>query len=134
MTEGHAGPNAATAAGGRGAFSVATERRDTVLLIAVEGRIDSGTVGRLENAAREGLPEEGRSIVVDLGKVSAILSAGLKLLLTLGELASDRGGSLAIVVPEGSVRDILAISGFDGIFPIFDDPAEAVSAMAREKR
>ena len=134
MTERHAGPNAATAVGGCGAFSVTTERRDTVLLVTVEGRIDSRTVGRLENAVWAGLREDTRSIVVDLEKVRAVLSAGLKFLLTLRKFASGRGGSLALVVPEGTVRDILAISQFDDIVPIFEDPAEAVSAMERETR
>ena len=129
MKHGHAGPNSGTDLGGRGAFSVTTELRNTVLLVAVEGRIDGKTVAWLEHAVRVALHGDACFVVMDLAKVRIILSAGLKLLLSLGELASRRGGSLAIVVPKSPVREVLAVSGFDRIFPIFDDPAEAVAAI-----
>ena len=134
MNESCAVPKAGTALGGCDAFTVTTDRHGTVLLVAVEGRIDGETVGRLENAVRAGRSEPCRSVVMDLAKVSVILSAGLKLLLALGKLTSGRDGSLAIAVPEGPVREVLAVSGFDRIFPVFDDPAEAVSDMARGTR
>ena len=116
---------------GNQVFSVTTRLRGTILVATVEGRIDRKTVDRLEGAVTIGLSgRETRSIVLDMQNVTIILSAGLNFLLALGRQASGRGGSLALVVGDDVIAQILAVSGFDKVFPVFDQLEDAIAALS----
>ena len=57
--------------------------RDGVTIVAPAGRIDTTTSGTLDDALRSSVDAGARSLLLDLGDVDYISSAGLRVLLVL---------------------------------------------------
>ena len=70
-------------------------------------------------------------MVLDLGNIPFMDSAGLELLLTLRDECLQAGGSLQLAGPGPLCRDILVATGVAEQFAIFDDLATAVGSYAR---
>ena len=82
----------------------------------LEGRLDTVTAPELEEALKDSL--EGISaLTLDLGKLSYISSAGLRILLTTQKTMNKQGEMTLIHVNE-TVREILDVTGFSEILSI----------------
>ena len=81
----------------------------------------------LDECIAQGQPR----IVFDLTAVPLIDSAGLELLLDARDLCHQRGGQLHLAVPNQLCTDILAATGVDLQFEVFDDFLEAVGSFAQ---
>lgn len=58
------------------------------------------------------------TIEVDFQGLTFMDSAGLGMLLTLREQAERNGASVALVRPQGAVKEMLELACFDTLFPI----------------
>lgn len=58
------------------------------------------------------------TVEVDFHGLTFMDSAGLGMLLTLREQAERGGASVALVRPEGAVKEMLELACFDTLFPI----------------
>lgn len=81
----------------------------TVTLTPME-KIDFLSAPELEQAIEEN-SEKAEKMVIDLGAVEYISSAGLRAILFADNLMSEKKG-LVIKNPNASVKEILDISGF----------------------
>ena len=82
------------------------------LIIAVSGRVDTVTAPELEAGLKFG---DAKCVVIDLEKVPYMSSAGLRILLTAHKTMLGRGGELQVANVQGSVREVLDITGFSDI-------------------
>jgi anti-anti-sigma factor len=97
-------PMARTAAGGL--LQVVTRVKGEACLIEVAGELDRSTVAILEShLARAELSSRGR-VLVDLGRVAFLDSAGLRALLR----AAD-GDGIRVLAPSRAVMRILELTG-----------------------
>jgi anti-anti-sigma factor len=97
-----------------------------VLVLPVE--VTAATIGTIEREAFS-LLGEGARLVVDLGRVTFMSSAGLGLLVRVGKHLSDRGGLLALARPQAPVVRLLRAVGLEEVmprFPTLDAAAEWV--------
>jgi anti-anti-sigma factor len=79
----------------------------------------------------EGLAD-GRRLVLDLGSVTFLDSAGLHALFGLESLVRSRGGALALAVADGChVARIVQLAHLEGAMPVRPSVAEAAFAIRR---
>lgn len=68
-------------------------------------------------------------VVIDLARVDSFGSAFLAILIRLWKLVSTRGGTLVVCGLSPTVRELLRITSLDLVWPIYDNRAEAFSAL-----
>jgi anti-anti-sigma factor len=78
------------------------------------GDIDLSNVDELLEEITGATPNHALGIVLDLGEVSYLDSAGLRMIQRLREDLRVRGQTLQLVIPAGSViLDVLRLAGLD---------------------
>lgn len=109
-------------------MEIETRHNRQALVVDIAGRLDSSTAGaahdRLVGIANSGAGK----IVLNLGKVDFMTSAGLRALLTMAKLVQSARGEMRICSPSPAVRDVLTTSGFNSLIHIFDDETAAVES------
>jgi anti-sigma B factor antagonist len=77
---------------------------------AVGGRLDGTTARQLENALRPALSSENtKSIVLRMGNLDFISSAGIRVLIETQNVVSARGGSVLLVDLQPQILKVLEI-------------------------
>ena len=93
-------------------MEIKTKAEGNRLTIAVSGRVDTVTAPELEAGLKFG---DATCVVIDLGDVPYMSSAGLRLLLTAHKTMSGKGGELQVANAQPSVKEVLDITGFSDI-------------------
>ena len=93
-------------------MEIKTKADGNKLTIAVSGRVDTVTAPELEAGLKFG---EATCVVIDLGDVPYMSSAGLRLLLTAHKTMLGKGGELQVANAQPSVKEVLDITGFSDI-------------------
>jgi anti-anti-sigma factor len=91
-------------------------------VVQFAGDLDFSSAPELEASGMQALAQApDRPVLVDLGEVRFIDSAGLSALIELKRHANELGGSLALTKVTAPVRKILAVTGLLDVFGL-DDP------------
>jgi anti-sigma B factor antagonist len=108
---------------------IRAEQSEEVVVVSVAGDIDALTADEasaLLNAQLEGGREQ---LVLDLGQVKFMSSAGIRLLLEISKKSREQGGDLRLArTPEGVART-LEITGLARILKAYPSVDEAVSSF-----
>ena len=76
------------------------------------------------------IPLPVTEVVVDLGGVEYISSAGLRVILTMVKASKAAAATLAFCSMQSMVAEVFKISGFSSMLPIYATRDEAVSALS----
>ena len=102
--------------------------KDNVTVVEVNGRVDSMNANELGEAL-SGVIEDGHhNLVLDLGSVDYMSSAGLREIVSALKKVKRAAGDLRIAQPSDRVREVLEMAGLDTIFQIFSTQGEAVGS------
>ncbi|MGB8212676.1 MAG: STAS domain-containing protein [Anaerolineales bacterium] len=99
-------------------------------LLSLEGKVDSYTAPDLTKAI-EALNNNGQfKIVLDLGKLEYMSSAGFRALL-IGQRNCKRynRGEIVLAAVPKKIMDALELTGFTPLFRMFTDITEAVGSF-----
>ena len=110
----------------------ATQSQSTVVL-APRGRIDHMNADGFSRALApyvEACCSKGPGVLFDLSGLEYISSAGLRVLMLASKRIIPAGGRIGVAAPTAMVREILQISRFDLVFPVFDSVDQGLSALA----
>ena len=107
---------------------LSTAKVDDLAVVSVGGEVDLDTASQLGDHALEAVRDVSPHVVLDLTGVTFMDSTGLKVLLSVQRRAELAGGSFGVAGPSRSVRKILALTGLDQTFAIYDTADEAVAA------
>jgi anti-anti-sigma factor len=83
----------------------------------------------VRNDAHALLDQGPVKVIIDSTDLDYISSAGLRVILTTAKKAKAAGGGLTIACATVNVKEVLVVSGFDGIFGMHDSIAAAVAAL-----
>jgi len=98
-----------------------------VWLLELEGNLTIGNGDLVLRKAVGELLEEGRSrLVLDLGGVRYVDSAGIGEILACKKRARDAGGDVRLLKPRKRVHEALVMSRVSEVFQIFTDEAQAL--------
>ena len=102
-----------------------------VTVIDLSGRITLGDGSGTVRETVKGLIAKGhRRIVLNLGDVSYIDSAGLGELVGSYATMTNQGGQIKLLNAQSKVRDVLQVTKLYTVFENFDDEAAALGSFA----
>ncbi len=94
----------------------------------VVGRIDSYTAPRFAEGLAESLQASRYHIVLDLGKVEYVSSAGLRVMIDVQKTCKQLGhGEVVLLSVPKRIFETLELAGFVPLFKFFDDLTAAVA-------
>jgi len=104
------------------------EHPDGVTIVRFTGDLDSLGTHMVQKSFESTLSERGMRVVVDLGEVDFISSAGMAMLLVRGKMLRRSGGRLAIAGANHRVSEVLSLAGFHELFEVYPTVDTAVQA------
>ena len=104
--------------------------RDGMTVGVVKGEIDGSSAPKLQEKILP-LLQNDSALVLDLGAVSYMSSAGLRMLLLLYRHAASHNGRVAIAGLAESIRDTMEITGFLKFFTVANSVDEALQTLKK---
>jgi len=98
-----------------------------VTVFMLEGRVDTAGAEEMDQALQAAVAQGKYKMVLDLGQVSYISSAGLRTLADIVTRNREAGGDLKLVALNPKVLRVLRIIGFDRFFSIHDTIEQALA-------
>ena len=105
------------------------ERKDGILIAMLIGHIDSSNADRFQRIVESGIDSEDSALILDFERVFFISSAGLRISLVISRKFNESGKKFGVCTLSDPIRNVLAISGFDQIIPIYDSRTAAINAF-----
>jgi anti-sigma B factor antagonist len=113
------------------ALTIAEEQRDGVTILKLTGRLVLGDESNdLRNTIKRLVEAGDKKIVVDLGEVPYIDSAGLGTLVSAFASVSNAGGSMKLANLTKKIHDTLYITKLVTVFDVHDSVASALKSSA----
>jgi len=103
-----------------------TKNGDT-LVVLVSGRLDAITAAEFDAQCQIWLDKGDTRVVVDLGKLEYISSAGLRSILSAAKKLKGVQGELRFSGLTGMVEEVFNVSGFTAMFKVFPNPEAALA-------
>ncbi|MFH0793323.1 MAG: STAS domain-containing protein [bacterium] len=100
-----------------------------LLRASVSGYLDAHTVLSFEQRMEEQLQAGCSKVILDIGELSYISSAGIGAMMGLAQKLRSKGGDLVLVKPSEKVFKILELLGFTRIFRIASSDSDAVETL-----
>ena len=97
-------------------------------VLHVAGRMNADNAAQFESECESCISEGFTNIVVDLGDLVYISSAGLRSVITIAKKLKDKGGELRICCLTGMVLQVFEITSLTQVFP----PYDSVESAAQE--
>jgi anti-sigma B factor antagonist len=104
-----------------------SEYSNDTALIRLYGEFDLSCEQPFQTELRRILAGEVATVIVDLRGLDFIDSTGLRMLLSLDNLAREDGFDFTVFSGNGAVRRVLRETGLDGVLPLID-PSGVVPA------
>jgi len=101
-----------------------------IALVRVTGEVDYLTSNDWHEAIAEGLAQQPRRLVVDLGEVQFFGSPGLAVLVQARFRAQQQHTEIVLVSPSPRVRQVLELTGLLALFTLTTSAEEALSEPA----
>lgn len=112
------------------AFSVKTQEKTGVHIIELRGRLVLGDATRqVRDTVKDLVARRQTKIVLDVGNVDYIDSAGLGTLVACFSSVQNSGGVLKLLHVGKKVEEQLAITKLVTVFENFEDEAQAIASF-----
>lgn len=103
-------------------MKVETKTEDGILIISMEGSIDSKTAPNVQEEVLEAVQDKHK-VIIALEKVDFVSSAGLRVLLMLYRQIKTNEGKVILAGTNEEIKEVMNITGFIQYF-IFTDTVE----------
>ena len=104
-------------------------RRAGILIAMPVGRIDGSNYLECQNILESGIDTDESALILDFAQLGYISSAGLRVCLVVAKKFNGPGKAFGICNLSSSIRDIVTVSGFDQIIPLYDSQSAAIETM-----
>ncbi len=110
-------------------INIIEEQKGDVIILRVKGKLDSVISPSLEKKAFEFIHAGQNKLLLDLGEVSYINSAGLRMLLSVKKQVRALSGKFIVCALSREVLEILKICGFDHVLEISKSEEDALASF-----
>ncbi len=110
-------------------MEILKRKEKDALVISLKGRLDAVTNPLLEKDLTELMAGGERFLVLNLGDLEYISSAGLRTILAVTKRLKEKQGKLFLASLRSVVREVFDISGFSSIIPVFETVDGAISSQ-----
>lgn len=104
---------------------------DSVAVITLSGDLDAHSAAVVQTDVTAIMPAHSE-VLLDLGDVTHVTSAGLRTLLLLYRQGQCLDSAIALVGLSPELRGVLSASGFLDFFRVVDSVADGVELLGRE--
>lgn len=98
------------------------------VIVSIEGKVDEASWeafdAHLEDGIGRAVAAGSTKLVLDLARLDYMSSRGLRALTVAKRRADAAGIGITLAAPNDVMREILAISRYDKLFPVSDTVAE----------
>ena len=98
-----------------------------VTILVPQGRIDSSNAKAFESGVLSAIDGGSRQLLLDLGDINYMASAGLRVLLLAAKRLQSLGGKLVLCSLSDRVHEVLKIAGFNTLLDIRSDRESALA-------
>ncbi len=113
------------------ALTVKTRNIGNVAILDLHGKITLGeNTGILRDELNSLLAQGHKNVLLNMGGVGYVDSAGLGELVGAYTTATNQGGSVKLLNLQGKMKDLMQITKLHTIFSTFDDEQAAVSSFS----
>lgn len=109
-------------------IEIRVSQLDNITLVEAHGRIDSMTANQLGEALNVSIDQGAHHLVLDLGGVEYMSSAGLREIVAALKKVKRSAGDLRLAQPADRVLEVLEMAGLDTIIQIFPTQSEALAS------
>ncbi len=106
------------------------QRNENALIIQTAERVDSSNAMQFLTDLEATIEPSDRVVILDMGRLTYISSAGLRVILQTAKTLQRENSGFAICALSGTVREVFQISGFDQVIAIHTTQDEAIAAFA----
>ena len=92
-----------------------------ILIISVNGELDTNTAGTLETRLAEEYESGARTVILELSEMDYVSSVGLRVLLAHLKKLKASQGRLVLSGLNAEVQEIFDMAGFSSLFEISPD-------------
>lgn len=110
-------------------MEILSQTQGDITVLIVQGKLDAVTAPAFEQKIRSLVEGGATRLIVDLGSLEYISSAGLRGLLLLNKLVKTRSGRVGLAAVQGNVRSVFEMSGFSSILEVHPTAAAALEAF-----
>jgi anti-anti-sigma factor len=107
-----------------------------VTLVNIQGRVDHSTAKDFQEALKPHLDQssqgEQKKIIIDLGGVDFMTSAGLRVLMIAAKTCDKYKCEIAVAELQPGIQEIFKISRFDLILNVFPTVQAAIENLSPE--
>ena len=100
-----------------------------MLVVEITGRLDTQSSGPASEEMARIVQDGNSKILLNLGKLEFLSSAGLRVLLRTRKLLPEPEGRMMICQAKGVVEEVLKISGFDTFADVHDTEVAALESF-----
>jgi len=94
-------------------------------VFSLGGRLDSEAAPEFERQCLKEINGATKTLILDLGPLEYLSSAGLRTILSMGKSLQAKDGQLVLCVPKGQTRAIVEAVGFHKMFTVVANLEEA---------
>ncbi len=106
-------------------FEITREDREGVSILRLKGFLDAHTAPRFEDEIQQLLGQNRYQIVVSMGELNYISSAGLGVFMGFIEEVRERSGDIKLCSMSDKVYKVFDLLGFPALYEIYREEAEA---------
>lgn len=110
-------------------MEISEEHIGGTCVVTAKGRLDGGASAGFAEQIGGLITAQNPKLLIDFSGVDFVTSAGLRAVLLLVKKVKAAGGTFALCGVQDSVREVLDITGFTGMFSIHPARAEAIAAL-----
>lgn len=103
-------------------MELSTYKEGDATVIVMDGSLDSGTAPGVRADLDRLMPEHG-TVVLDMGKMTYMSSAGLRILLLAYRKAQRTGARIRLARLPEEVREVMSATGFLEFFSVIGEGA-----------
>jgi anti-anti-sigma factor len=103
---------------------------DEITHVVLRGRLDTAAVGEIELKFTSHTVPTAKPLLLDMSEVTFVSSLGLRMLLTVAKALDRRGAKTVLLNPQPAVREVLKLSGFDQLMPVYNHEETALAFLA----
>ena len=111
-------------------MDISEEQIVDTCVVTAKGRLDGGASAAFAERIGGLITTPNPKLLIDFAGVDFVTSAGLRAVLLLVKKVKAAGGTFALCAVQDSVREVLDITGFTGMFSIHPARADAIAALA----
>ena len=110
-------------------MEVGTTSHKRCSVVTVSGRVDSNTAPTFEETLKSVIEGGQRNVVLELGGVEFMSSAGLRAMVSSLKACKSGGGKLVVATPSNRVAEVMQLAGLTSLFAVYDDVTTAVGSF-----